>query len=56
MSLISVTCFCFQLSLCVQLPRAANVTGSLPESNRAGQSILSFFPSELCAHRKACCC
>lgn len=42
MSLIFVTCFTFQLSLCVQLLRSPNVIGSLPENNCAGPFLASF--------------
>lgn len=41
MSLIFVTCFSFQLSLCVQLLRSPNVIGSLPENNCAGPFLAS---------------
>lgn len=42
MSLIFVTCFSFQLSLCVQLLRSPNVIGSLPENNCAGPFLAAF--------------
>lgn len=42
MSLIFVTCFSFQLSVCAQLLGTPNAIGSLPEANREGPFLDPF--------------